>query len=270
MNLLLVEIRRAMGRRVIRVMLLLALAGCVFAGVVAFLSSDGRSLAELRAGEGGHPALLLDWWAAGQDSAVLTAGIFLLLGGFFCGAAVAGAEWRAGTVATVLTWEPRRVRMTLTRTAACGVCAFVLALLLQVVFLGSFLPAVLANGSTAGTTTGWWTSLALALLRVAFVTALAAVVGVSLATIGRNTAFAFGVVFGWMAVVEGILRGLRPGWAQFLWGENLGTVVPWRQLDDAGFSRGPLVALASLAVYTAVLVVVATALFRRRDLAGAS
>jgi hypothetical protein len=270
MSLLTVEIRRALGRRVIRVMVLLALAGCAFAGVVAFLSSQGQTLAELRAGEGGHPALLAHWWAPGEDSAVLTAGIFLLLGGFFAGAAVAGGEWRAGTVATVLTWEPRRVRLTLTRTAACALCAFVIALGLQAIFLASFLPAVLANGSTAGTSAGWWSSLALAVLRVALVTALAATVGVSLATIGRNTAFALAIVFGWIAVVEGILRGLRPGWAQLLWGENLGTLVPWRQLEDAEFTRGPAVALVTIAIYTAVLVVLATVLFRRRDLAGAS
>jgi hypothetical protein len=173
-------------------------------------------------------------------------------------------------VTTVLTWEPRRVRLGLTRTAACALCAFVLALVLQALFLASFLPAVLAHGSTSGATAGWWTSLALVLLRVALMTGLAAAVGVSLASIGRNTAFALGVVFAWMAVVEGIVRGLRPGWAEYLWAENLGTVVPWMQLEQVEFSRGPLVALATVVLYTAVLVILATVLFHRRDIAGAS
>jgi ABC-type transport system involved in multi-copper enzyme maturation permease subunit len=270
MNLLLVEIRRALRRRVIRVMVLLALAWCAVAGVIAFISSDGRSIAELRAGEGGHPALLTDWWVPGQDSAVLTAGVFLLIGGFFAGAAVAGAEWRAGTVTTVLTWEPRRTRLTLTRTAACALSAFAIAMVLQAAFLAAFLPAVLAHGSTAGATSGWWASLLLAVLRIGLLTAFAAVVGVALATIGRNTAFALAVVFGWMAVAEGIVRGLRPGWSEYLWAENIGTIVPWSQLEGAEFSRGPLVALVSLVAYTGALVAIATVLFRRRDLAGAT
>jgi hypothetical protein len=269
-NLLLVEMRRALRRRVIRVMILLALAGCVFAGVIAFMASSGESVAALRAGEGAHPALLTDWWVPGEDSALITAAFFLLIGGFFAGAAVAGAEWRAGTVTTVLTWEPRRVRLGLTRMAACGVCAFVIALLLQVVFLSSFLPAVLANGSTEGTTAGSWIALVLAMLRISLVTATAAVVGVALATIGRNTAFALGAVFAWVAVLEGVIRGLRPGWAQYLWAENIATAVPWVQMENVEFSRGPVVALASVVLYAVVLVTLATVLFARRDVAGTS
>ena len=270
MNLLLVEMRRALRRRVIRVMILIALAGCAFAGVVAFLSSSGKSLATLRAGESADPALLTDWWVAGQDNVVLTSALFLLIGGFFAGAAVAGAEWRAGTVTTVLTWEPRRTRLNLTRVAACAICAFVIGLILQAIFLASFLPAVLVNGSTEGTTAGWWTALALAMLRTAALTSIAAVMGVALATIGRNTAFALAAVFAWVAVVEGVIRGLRPGWAQYLWGENIATVVPWMQLENVEFTRGPVVALGSVVLYTAVLVTVATVLFARRDVAGTS
>jgi hypothetical protein len=270
MNLLFVEMRRALRRPVIRVMVLIALAGCAFAGVIAFLSSSGRTLAELHERGETHPAVLTDWWVSGSDNAVLIVTVFLLLGGFFAGAAVAGAEWRAGTVTTVLTWEPRRLRLNLTRTAACGICAFLIGLALEMVFLASFLPAVIANGSTAGATVGWWTALALAVLRSALLTAVAAVVGVALATIGRNTAFALAIVFGWIAVAEGIIRGLRPGWAQFLWAENIGTVLPWAQLERVEFSRGPLLALVTLVLYASVLVAVATVLFRRRDLAGTS
>ncbi len=50
MNLLVVEMRRALRRRVIRVLVLIALGWCVFAGVIAFLSSAGKTVAELHAG----------------------------------------------------------------------------------------------------------------------------------------------------------------------------------------------------------------------------
>jgi ABC-type transport system involved in multi-copper enzyme maturation permease subunit len=271
MNLLWVEIRRALRRRVIRVLILIALAWCAFAGVVGYLSSAGKTLAQLHYKDSLHPAVLVDWWQAGKgDSAVTTAALFLLIGGFFAGAAVAGAEWRAGTITTVLTWEPRRARLNLTRTAACGICAFVIAFLLQVIFLASFLPAVLANGSTAGADRSWWISLTLAVARTSVVTSIAAMLAVALATLGRNTAFALGVVFAWVVVIEGLVRGLRPGWAQYLWGENVATTVQWGQLKNVGFSRGPLLALATIAFYTAVFVALATVTFHRRDIAGST
>jgi hypothetical protein len=263
MNLLTVEMRRALHRRVVWVLILIALVGCAFAGVVGFLSSSGKTIAELHTNGGTHPAVLTDWWGQAEgDNGVTVAATFLLIGGFFAGAAVAGAEWRAGTITTVLTWEPRRVRLNLTRTAACGILAFVIACLLQVVFLASFLPAVLANGSTAGADSAWWQALALAMARSSLLTALAAMLAVGLATLGRNTAFALAAVFAWMAVVEGLIRGLRPGWAQFLWGENLATTLSWSQLENAEFTRGPVLALLTLVVYTAL------AVFQRRDIAG--
>ena len=176
----------------------------------------------------------------------------------------------AGTITTLLTWEPRRVRLNLTRTAACGLLAFVIAIGLQTVFLASFVPAVLMNGTTAGTGGGWWMSLVLVIVRTALLTSIAAMLGVALATLGRNTAFALGAVFAWMAVIEGLVRQLRPGWAQYLWGENIGTVVPWAQVKDVEFSRGPWLALATLVIYTAVIIATATVVFRRRDIAGTS
>jgi hypothetical protein len=270
MNLLVVEMRRGLHRKVLRVMIVLALLACAFAGVVGFLSSSGKTIAELQASKGTHPALLTDWWTPGQDGAVLTAAIFLILGGFFTGAAIAGAEWRAGTVTTVLTWEPRRVRMNLTRTAAGAILAFALSFGLQVAFLAAFLPAVLAHGTTDGASSGWWISLALALARTSLITAIVSVLGVALATLGRNTAFALGFVFAWMAVIEGVIRGIRPGWAQFLWAENIVTVEEWAQMRNVEFTRGPVLALATLLLYTAVIIAAATITFRRRDVAGTS
>lgn len=271
MNLLAVEMRRAMRRRVVRVLILLALLGCVFAGVIAFTGSSGKTLAELHARNHTHPAVLTDWWVSTRsDGAVLMATLFLLLGALFAGAAVAGAEWRAGTITTVLTWEPRRIRLNLARTAACGIVAFAVALALQVIFLAAFVPAVLANGTTAGADTGWWTSLALVIARTALLTSIAAMLAVALATLGRNTAFAFAAVFAWMAVIENLIRGLRPGWAQYLWGENIGTVVPWKQMKGVDFTRGPLLALGTIVLYTTVIIVAATITFQRRDIAGAS
>lgn len=271
MNLLVVEMRRAPHRRVVRVMIGLALLGCVVAGVIAFTSSTGKSVAELHVRGELHPAVLSDWWVAGKaDGAALIASFFLLLGALFTGAAVAGSEWRAGTVTAILTWEPRRARLNLARTGACGIVAFAVAIALQVVFLACFLPAVLTNGTTTGTDTDWWVALTAVIARTGLLTALAAMLAVALATLGRNTAFALGVVFAWMAVVENLLRNLSPGLAPYLWGENIATVVPWHQMKGVEFTRSPAVALGTIILYTTIFVVLATVVFRRRDIAGAT
>jgi ABC-type transport system involved in multi-copper enzyme maturation permease subunit len=268
-NLLNVEMRRALHRRVVWVLIAIAVVGCVFAGVIGFLSSSGKTLAELHVRNQTHPAVLTDWWGAAQgDSAVSIAATFLLIGGFFAGAAVAGAEWRAGTITTVLTWEPRRIRLVLTRIAACGILAFVIAFVLQMLFLAAFLPSVFANGTTSGADGAWWQALALAITRASLLTAVAAMLAVGLATLGRNTAFALAAVFAWMAVIEGVIRGLRPTWAQYLWGENLATTLSWSQLENAEFTRGPLLALLTLVAYTTLVLAAATLTFRRRDIAG--
>ena len=49
-------------------------------------------------------------------------------------------------------------------------------------------------------------------------------------------------------------------------GENVATVVPWTPLTGVEFSRPPAAALASLLVYLAVIVAIATASFARRDI----
>ena len=200
----------------------------------------------------------------------LCASFFLLLGSVFTGAAVAGSEWRAGTITTVLTWEPRRVRLNLARTFACGIVAFAVAVALQVIFLAAFLPAVLANGSTAGVDADWWLALSMVIARTALLTGIAGVLAVALATLGRNTAFALAAVFAWVAVIENLIRNLRPGLSAYLWGENLGTVVPWRQMEGVDFTRSPMIALVTVVLYTTILVIAATVSFQRRDIAGTS
>src|SRR3954452_4474017 len=176
--------RRAMHRRAVWVLIMVALAGCVFAGVIAFTSSSGKTIAELHFHNEPHPAIVTDWWIAGRsDGAVLVASIFLLLGAAFAGAAVAGGEWRAGTITTVLTWEPRRVRLHLARTAACGIIAFLVGVALQAFFLACFLPAAIANGSTSGTDTQWWLELGMVITRAAILTSEAAMVAVALETL---------------------------------------------------------------------------------------
>ncbi len=271
MNLLLTEMRRAMRRRAVRVLIAIALVGCALAGVIGYLGSVGKTLTELRVDDEGSPALITDWWIAETNEGFLSVAMFFLfLGAFFGGATVVGGEWRAGTVTTVLTWEPRRLRLHAARTSSAAILSFVISFALQVVFLSSFLPAVFLNGTTDGADVSFWTALVVVMFRTSMLTAGAAVLAIALATVGRNTAFALITMFTWLIVVEGLIRGLRPSLSEWLWAENIGTVMTWDRLDEADISRGPVMASATLIVYCATIVVLAAASFQRRDIAAAT
>jgi hypothetical protein len=108
------------------------------------------------------------------------------------------------------------------------------------------------------------------MLRASLMTSIAAMLGVALATLGRSTTFAVLTVFMWVAVFEGVVRGLRPGWAPYLWGENVAISITWAQLEDVDFRRGPLIASATVGLYAVVLIALGAFSFRRRDIAGAS
>lgn len=267
--LLRIEMRRALHRRAIRVLIGLGLAGCAVAGVIAFVSSLGKTVVELQErGQTTHPAVMTDWWVSGSGDGILALGFFfLILGGLFGGATVAGAEWRFGTIATALTWEPRRLHLHAARTASAGILAFVIAFLLEAIFLAAFVPAVLANGQATGADTAWWLGLVAAMARTAALTSLSAMLAVSLATLGRNTAFALITAFAWVAVVENLIRGLAPSVAPWLWAENLGIVFTWAQLDTEDFTRAPGLAMATVTLYVFATAAVAAATFSRRDIA---
>jgi hypothetical protein len=111
----------------VKVLVVIALVGCAVAGVLAFLTSTGRTVGELQA-DGDHVAILANWWVPGSaDGMLLLALFFLVVGALVGGATVAGAEWRAGTVTALLTWEPRRVRVHLARVVACTMLAAAIA-----------------------------------------------------------------------------------------------------------------------------------------------
>jgi hypothetical protein len=269
-NLLTIEMRRALHRRLVRALVLLALVAIVIAGLVEFFASADLDLAALAANQGHDPAVMTDWWQRDGDAVIAIAAFFLMMGGLLGGASVAGAEWRAGTVSTVLTWEPRRVRLHAARAGSAGLLAAVIALALQGLLLLAFVPSVLAHGTTAGADATWVTSLVLATARVALLTGLAAVIGVSLATLGRNTVAAIVVAWGWLAIAEGMIRGLAPEHARWLVGENAAVVLTWAGLDGDQPSHSPLVASITLLALSACIAVVSTVAFQRRDLAAAA
>ena len=223
-----VEMRRAVHRRLVRWMVVIAVVLCAVLGLVVFLSSSDPGKF---ASDGGSPARMVNWWRpGGGDGPLLVCAMFLVVGAAICGASVAVAERRTGTMTTMLTWVPSRVLLHAARTTSAALLSFAISFVLKALCLGATLPAILAHDTTAGTDSSWWATMLLAMSRISFVSALIAVLAVSVATIGRNTSAALVAMAGWALLVERLVAGFWPKVARFMIAENVAIVVPCSEL----------------------------------------
>lgn len=257
-----VELRRCLARRLVRWLVAVAVVACAAMGVIVWATVASASDPQ--------QFRYVEVWQPGRDSFLGMPAILLVLGGMIGGASLVGAEWRAGTFATLLTWEPARRRVALAKLLSPGLVAGVIAVVLQVVFCLALLPAAAGPGTTAGVDGDWLFSLLGAVLRFALLTALAATLSAALAMVGRNTSAALAAAFAYLVVFENIVRALKPWTLRFLLGFN-GAIFGSGQNDTTqDFTRSTLAAGLTLLGYVAAAVIVAVALFRRRDVAGVS
>lgn len=207
------------------------------------------------------------WHSGGGESFLAVTFVFLGIGAVVGGASMVGAEWKANTFTTLLTWEPRRVRVGVAKLVTAGVLAVVVSLVLQLVFIAALLPTVSLRGTTAGADTEWFTALAGAMGRGAILAGLGAVVGGAVAMIGRSTAAALGVAFAYLAVFEAVVRAWKPMMARWLVGENAAIFLTGRRLESVPFDRPVALAAMTLLGIAGGLVVLAAATLRARDVA---
>jgi ABC-type transport system involved in multi-copper enzyme maturation permease subunit len=298
--LLAVEVRRVFSRRLVRVSVALAVLALLAGAAIAFLVSRDMDQAVLAQAEAVRQAQVqqcitgqVDGVPAGlpaqQRAEVCEQHIsspiqdrrfhyeslpgilegmswFAILLGWLLGASLVGAEWHAGTMATLLTWEPRRVRILLAKLVTAGALAFTLAMALQLLLGAALLPAGLWRGTTDGIDADWMRSVSGVSLRVAAVAVVGALIGFSIAAISRNTAAALGIAFGYFAIVENAIRGLRPRWTPWLLGDNLAVVITNQPQNFPLVDRSALGAATLVGCYTLALLVAAVATFRRRDI----
>ncbi|HEX9235712.1 MAG TPA: hypothetical protein VF972_05495 [Actinomycetota bacterium] len=301
-----VEARRYTSRRLVRVLMALAVLGIVIGATVMFFRSQRLTPAQTRAevqaaqirhrqqiqrcsaGEFGIPPSqippgktlpqfcqdiagrpqiqdkafhLTDLRAASLGVSHVLIALFLLLGASFI-----GAEWHAGTMTTLLTWEPRRVRVLAAKVGVAAAMAFAGTIFLLLILGLALVPVATLHGTTVGADATWLRGLMGLALRAGATAAIAATLGGALASIGRNTAAALGVAFGYLAILEPLLRGLRPGWSSWLVANNVGTFVEGtRNLNEGFASRSPIAAGVLVGIYTIGLAVIAASMFRARD-----
>lgn len=157
--------------------------------------------------------------------------------GLVLGASLMAVSWQTGTIATILTWEPRRARWYTSRIVVIAVGVFVV-IVLVVVFLSACLAvAAWLRGSVEGLTGAWWRDVIATTVRIGVVATIAATIAAGVAAVGQRTAAALGVVFVWTAVVEGLIRAFRPLWTPWLLGDNLVSFVSW-QGNSESFEAG--------------------------------
>jgi hypothetical protein len=299
------ELRRATSRRLVRVGIIVALLGVVAVAAIVAAHSHRPTAADLAAGRASYlsaradclagqfisrdhlpPGETLRSFCADQlipqhfvphhgfelaDLPDILAGgsVLLILGALLIGASLVGAEWHAGTMTTLLTWEPRRLRVMAAKCVAAAAVVAILAILV-LLFLTAVLSLVAATrGTTVGVDATWYHSVAGAILRVTAACSVVSLVGLAVAMVGRNTSAAIGLGFAYLGVIEGLIRGLRPGWQPWLLGDNVAVFVSGlpQRLGPVETQVTRTVGGAAIvaSVYAVSLLAIAAVTFRSRD-----
>lgn len=218
-------------------------------------------------------------YAEQMPNATRGVAIPLFILSFIVGASFVGAEWGTGSMATFLTWEPRRGRVLAAKVTVSVIllafsAAMVLALLAAV-----FWPVGALRGTTHGATAAWWRGLSGIWLRAAGLGGFGAALGVGLAMLTRNTAGAVGVGLAYNAVLDQLLAQLWHGrFRIWLFQHNLPRLLGFPvEVPQRAQSEGPGVTLSTqmtlsitrpavlLTLYAAGLLLLAFAAFRARD-----
>jgi ABC-type transport system involved in multi-copper enzyme maturation permease subunit len=239
------EFRRFRSRRLVKALVALELLAIVATGVIVVLTQEYDLV--------GLPDVLMG------TSLVLVSVAWIL------GASAIGADWHAGHVTTILTWEPRRGRVMLAKIVASLTSVFVVSLTIQALLGAALAVAAAGAGSTTGADAAWLAESAGVALRVALLSTIFAGFGFGLAAAGRNTAVALGVGFGYLVIVENLVRGLRPQWTPWLLTDNAGLFIVDSPIDFPMLGRSTVGAGLYLAAVGAVLLLAASGLFRTRD-----
>lgn len=209
-------------------------------------------------------------------SAALAALAFLL------GATYIGAEWSTRSMVALLFWEPRRLKVMGTKLLVLAGALALVALVVE----GAWLAAARLLAGLRGTgaaPAGTWPDLLAGAGRGVLLVVLVGLLGFGLANVVRNTGAALGVGFLYFAVIENVLRVLRPHWQEWLMTDNAAALLTdggLRIFVPPDMPEGPVINDVSsgelvisnlhgglvLAAVTAVLVTAGVVLFARRDL----
>lgn len=193
------------------------------------------------------------------------AGVVAIIG-WALGASLIGAEFASRSMTTLLTWETRRTRVIVAKTAVVLVTVAAFAAVTLVAVAVVLLPTLALHGAPLRAGDPTPATLAGVIGRGTLLAAVAAGMGFALAALGRNTAAALGFGFAYIIVLENILGNSLRHWRRWLLLGNAivfvsghaGTDIPGRSVAGAGLL---------LAAVAGTLLIGAAVAFRMRDIA---
>jgi hypothetical protein len=215
-------------------------------------------------------------------------GAMVVLGGFavlffMIGATAGGAEWAAKTLPSLLTWEPRRIKVIITKLLVLSGFALIASVLAAALWLGLALLIAHFHGEWSERPATFWKLLMAQEGKGVLLVVLAASVGYSLAHMIRNTGALLGIAFVYLVMVENAVRVFIPRLNPWLIANNIAALLLPHGIDvqirrlptfsTSSESVGPIIRHLSglrggamLTVLTVAFVGAAVLIFRRRDL----
>ncbi|HET6211626.1 MAG TPA: ABC transporter permease subunit [Micromonosporaceae bacterium] len=127
---------------------------------------------------------------------------FLALFGFLVGASYVGAELTSGGMTNLLLWRPRRDVVLGTKLATLLGTVLAVSVLVTAGYVGAFWGLANSAGMPGTVSRGFWISLGLLCVRAIGLGLLFTALGFGIATLGRHTAAALGVIAGYLVVWE--------------------------------------------------------------------
>jgi ABC-2 type transport system permease protein len=129
--------------------------------------------------------------------------LVLAAAGFVIGSSFVGAEWSSGAMMNLLLWRPRRLQVLGTKLAALLAVTAVASIVLSALWTGAFALIAAVRGTFDGMTSGAWQSMMLTELRGLIAVLVVTAIGFGLASVGRHTAVALGVVIAGAVALQG-------------------------------------------------------------------
>ena len=305
--LVIAELRRIAARRAVRLAVLLVAIGIAAGGVIAFATTSSLPQAtyeqRVRVADAKREAQLANMKTClashgvevGQDypravaqacipqhlakahdprfqrfqlAGVLkgSGGVLAILG-LALGATLLGAEFASRGMTTLLTYEPRRLRVFGAKVTAGLIAVAAFAFVSLVALALALLPAMLAHGAPVSSNDPSFATIAGVIGRGTLLVTLITGIGMAIATLGRGTAAALGAGFAYLVVLENILGSFLASFRPWL---LLGNIIVFVSGQDGGgdvSGRSVLGAGIFLTLVTAGLLAIAATSFRQRDIA---
>jgi ABC-type transport system involved in multi-copper enzyme maturation permease subunit len=255
------EALRIRSRRLVWVLVMLALVGIGLSGLITAVKSH-----PVPSGALVHSGFAAEYQLSSLPDTLRGTAFLLIVLGLVIGASSVGADWQAGSMATLITWEPRRVRVFLARAVAVGLTVFVLVVGLQLVLSGVLWVVAVTRGSTSGADGVWLHHAAGLILRVGVMGVVGAMLGIAISMIGRGTAAALGAIFVYLALLETLFRSIVPKLTPYLFATNTVVFVDGHAGSPATATVITMTrATTTVLAYAAALLVIALVWFRVRD-----